>query len=343
MNNNLIGFYDSIIDFLCIDYGVFEYTFEGGLDGFEKLRWFFFDGHPYTIPKVFILSSFLTMFYLSLKNINLYSMLHYTQHMSQVIDVHYKNAVNVYEDNCLFFLQSSYEEWVMNCLNTAFAFQLYSLPIRIVDLGCGNGCFVNKFVSHITPMNNIEECIGVDPYMEWLNVASTQCNITKTICKNANDFSTMSPQEMNYSHLSMKEMVHHVDNAILPSVFCGIYKQINNNGRVVIITRPVETSYPFFDRIHHFWKLTQTPYENIVLSMKEAGFDVSVEIATFPVTLQKREWLSFIKNKTWSVFSMCSEQEMNDGLSMLHTELEDSITFNETLIFIVGHKNIIEG
>jgi hypothetical protein len=69
--------------------------------------------------------------------------------------------------------------------------------------------------------------------------------------------------------------------------------------------------------------------------MKEVGFDVSVEIATLPITLQKQEWLSFIKNKTWSVFSMCSEQEMNNGLSALHTELEDSIAFDETLIFIV--------
>lgn len=263
--------------------------------------------------------------------------------MSQVIDIHYQNAVNVYEDNCLFFLQSSYEKWVMNCLNKLFAFQLYSLPIRMVDLGCGNGCFTNKFVSHITPMNNIETCIGVEPYMEWLNVALKQHNITKTICINANDFTTMSPQQMNYSHLLMKEMVHHIDNSTLPSVFCGIYEQLDNNGRVVIITRPVETNYPFFERIHHLWKLTQTPYENVVSSMREVGFDVSVEIATLPVTLQKQEWLSFIKNKTWSVFSMCSEQEMNDGLSALHTELEDRITFDETLIFIVGHKNIIEG
>ena len=254
---------------------------------------------------------------------------------NQLIDTHYQNVVNVYNSDCLFFLKSSYEEWIINSLKKLFAFELYSLPIRIVDLGCGNGFFVNKFVSHIT---RIQECIGVDPYIEWLNVASKQCNITKTMCINANDFSRISPQEMNYSHLLMKEMIHHLDNSILSNVFSGIYQQLNNNGRVVIISRPVQTNYPFFESIHHFWKLTQTPYENVVLSMKEAGFDVSVEITTLPVTLQKREWLSFIKNKTWSVFSMCSDQEMNDGLSMLDTELEDSITFNEKLIFIVGNK-----
>jgi hypothetical protein len=64
MNKNLVGFNDSIIDFMCIDNGVFEYTFKRCLDGFEKLGRFFFDGHPYTITQDFILSSFLTMFLL---------------------------------------------------------------------------------------------------------------------------------------------------------------------------------------------------------------------------------------------------------------------------------------
>ena len=53
---------------------------------------------------------------------------------------------------------------------------------------------------------------------------------------------------------------------------------------------------------------------------------------------RKRLYRAYL-NKTWSVFSMCSEQEMNDVLSILDKELESSITFNETLIFIVGHKN----
>lgn len=254
---------------------------------------------------------------------------------NQVIDTHYQNVVNVYNSDYLFFLKYSYEEWVINSLKKFFAFELYSLPIRIVDLGCGNGLFINKFVSYIP---NIQECICVDPYIEWLNVASKQCNITKTICINANDFSKIPPQEMNYSHLLMKEMIHHIDNSDLPNLFYRIYQQLNNNGKVVIISRPVQTNYPFFESIHRFWKLTQIPYENVVLSMKEAGFNVSVEITTLPVNIQKLDWLSFIKNKTWSVFSMCSEQEMNDGLSMLDRELEDNITFDETLIFIVGNK-----
>jgi hypothetical protein len=252
-----------------------------------------------------------------------------------MIDIHYKNVVNVYNNKCHFLLQSSYEQWVINCLINHFSFQLNS-PIRIVDLGCGNGYYINKFVSHIRGLYQVKESIGVDPYIEWLSVAKTQPNITQTMCVNANEFSKMS--EMNYSHLLMKEMIHHIDVSRLPDLFNGIYKQLDDNGRVVLITRPVETNYPFFERIHHLWKLTQTPYEVVVSNMKQAGFDVQVKIELLSVNVEKEDWLSFIKNKTWSVFSMCTEEEMLDGLNTLNKKLEDTFTFNETLIFIVGHK-----
>jgi hypothetical protein len=45
MNDDFVGFDNSIVDFGCIDDRVFEYTFERCLDGFEKLWWFFFDRH----------------------------------------------------------------------------------------------------------------------------------------------------------------------------------------------------------------------------------------------------------------------------------------------------------
>jgi hypothetical protein len=45
MNDDFVGFDNSIIDFGCIDDRVFEDTFERCLDGFEKLGRFFFDRH----------------------------------------------------------------------------------------------------------------------------------------------------------------------------------------------------------------------------------------------------------------------------------------------------------
>jgi len=227
----------------------------------------------------------------------------------------------------------------MRILGQLFSLETYhkivAKPIRLVDLGCGNGRFIDHFVSHSVD-SIFEACIGVDPYTECLVVASTQPNITQTMCMSATEFSKQV--ELRYSHILMKEMVHHLDVSMLHRVFEGIYAQLDDHGRVVVVTRPVETQYPFFDRIHHHWKTTQTPYEEVVSSMKEAGFAVWVETVTRPITIPKEDWLSFIENQTWSTFSMCSEQEMIDGLSLLRTELDDTVTFDETLIFIMGIK-----
>ena len=53
MNDNFVGFQDGIVDFLGIDFGVFEDTFERSFDRFEIIGRFFFDGHFYILPKYF--------------------------------------------------------------------------------------------------------------------------------------------------------------------------------------------------------------------------------------------------------------------------------------------------
>ena len=41
-----------------------------------------------------------------------------------------------------------------------------------------------------------------------------------------------------------------------------------------MITRPVETDYPFFERIKAIWRTTQPPHEVVVDAMAAAGLQV---------------------------------------------------------------------
>lgn len=49
---------------------------------------------------------------------------------NEVIDTHYQNVVNVYNSDSLFFLKSSYEEWVINSLK--FFLRLNYIPYQYV-------------------------------------------------------------------------------------------------------------------------------------------------------------------------------------------------------------------
>ena len=47
--------------------------------------------------------------------------------------------------------------------------------------------------------------------------------------------------------------------------------------------------------------------------MEEANLHVEVHEAGLPVEVAKSAWLAFIRNKTWSEFSMCTDEEMTQG------------------------------
>ena len=51
----------------------------------------------------------------------------------------------------------------------------------------------------------------------------------------------------------------------------------------------------------------------MVAAMEDANLQVYVHVAELPVVVTKTAWLSFIRNKTWSEFSMCTEEEMRQG------------------------------
>ena len=261
---------------------------------------------------------------------------------STALDKHYEKAVKAYDSPDLFFRDPSYESWIMGKLQNHFNFsskKRYGTPnINLfVDLGCGNGRFTNSFVDLLARASVDVSCIGVDPSSELLNVAVQQPRITQTICMNAAKFSSL---EISYSNLLMKEMVHHLPDSDMITVFRGLHRQLQTLGNVVIITRPVETEYPFFERIKQIWRTTQPPHDHVVTAMEAAGFDVHVDVGTFPVLVSKAAWLSFIRNKTWSEFSMCSNEEMDNGLQDLEATFRDfsELKFDETVIFVVGKK-----
>lgn len=275
-----------------------------------------------------------------------------------VLDQHYEKVVKAYDNPDLFFRNPVYEKWMMEESIRQLGLHLSRscdedplLPtpqqtremMTLVDCGCGNGRFTNSLVDLIESETLMSVCcVGVDAYPEMLAVSETQRNIHRTLCLDAFTFASLSPDIMRYSHIIMKEMIHHLcaSNDDLSSYFKNIHGQLEATGTVVIITRPVETDYPFFERIKQIWRTTQPPYDGVAEAMETAGFIVSVQTVELPVKVSKSAWMAFIRNKTWSEFSMCSEAEMEVGLGQLEERFRDQceVQFNERIIFITGKK-----
>ena len=65
----------------------------------------------------------------------------------------------------------------------------------------------------------------------------------------------------------------------------------------------------------------------MVAAMEDANLQVDVHVAEFPVVVTKTAWLSFIRNKTWSEFSMCTEEEMRQGTTITYIDNDRTNVF----------------
>jgi hypothetical protein len=61
-------------------------------------------------------------------------------------------------------------------------------------------------------------------------------------------FAQLPPAEMSYSHVLLKELVHHIPPADVPALYAGLAAQLAPGGVAVTITRPQEVDYPLFAR-----------------------------------------------------------------------------------------------
>ena len=61
-------------------------------------------------------------------------------------------------------------------------------------------------------------------------------------------FAQLPPAEMSYSHVLLKELVHHIPPADVPTLYAGLAAQLAPSGVAVTITRPQDVDYPLFAR-----------------------------------------------------------------------------------------------
>ena len=61
-------------------------------------------------------------------------------------------------------------------------------------------------------------------------------------------FASLPPNEMSYTHVLLKELVHHIPEDQVATMYAGLAAQLAPGGRAVTITRPQEVDYPLFRR-----------------------------------------------------------------------------------------------
>ena len=207
---------------------------------------------------------------------------------------------------------------------------------NIADVGGGTGNFTQAIASALK-MKEGEKILCVDPFEEMLKQAEAYKNV-EPLLLDAMSFSALS--DRIFDSILFKEVIHHVSEGDFEKLMTGTYHQLKSGGRMIIITRPQEVDYPFFPRAREIWKQYQPSSELIQTSMQKCRFEVNVQEVDYPVSLPKVTWLQMVRNKFWSTFSHCSEDELNEGLAYLKDKhrTEEILNFTDRMLFVVGTK-----
>ena len=224
----------------------------------------------------------------------------------------------------------------------AFSAALGSSPLapsvqrlRLVDLGAGTGAFS----AALAQAHSNLDVLAVEPFSAMLSVGQGKyAHLISTRCEDAATFA--ADGSMSYDKILLKEMAHHLKSEDRPAVFGGIMRQLTPGGVCVIVTRPQEVGYPFFEAARATWRANQPPVEEFTSCLESAGFVcVEVKEATYPVTMPLAQWLGMVSGRFWSTFSHFSDEQLEAGIAEVEQQWRTDdglVSFKERLLIVTG-------
>ncbi|KAI3426371.1 hypothetical protein D9Q98_008743 [Chlorella vulgaris] len=246
---------------------------------------------------------------------------------------HYTDVAVKYE-SAFFYSSPDYRDWVMKHLLCHFG--LPHEDASIVDLGGGTGNFTQALAVTAQARRRV---LCVDAFAEMLQQARAHHRVEPMLA-DAVEFAQLPPSSMRYSHVLLKELVHHIPEGQVPALYAGLYRQLVPGGTAVTITRPQEVDYPLFSRAREIWAQHQPHHSVFTTAMEAAGFTVELHTHSYQAELPKATWLGMMRDRFWSTFSHCTQQELDQGIAEVETEYagQDTVKFSDRLLFLVARK-----
>ena len=240
---------------------------------------------------------------------------------------HYDRVAASYHD--AYFYSDAYEMWQRDEVLRRLQLQPHH---RVADIGGGTGRFVG-LLKDAAGLATTPIC--VDPSASMLeacdrkDVAFVQSDARAYV-------DGLEPKQLD--RVLLKEVVHHFADDELASICAGLHKTLDQNGRVVVCTRPRDdVEYPFFEAARKVWRAAQPSADHFVEAFRRAGFACAVDVAAYPAVIDREVWLGMMRNRFWSTFAGFSDGELDSGVAeVAAAHVPGPIAFEERVVFIVA-------
>lgn len=217
-----------------------------------------------------------------------------------------------------------YEPWMVEQIQAHLALQPHE---HWVDFGAGTGRFSLAIHRHAQPASTL--CVEPDAAMSAITQQKAELNSLQACDR------TFVQHAMRYDALLIKEVIHHLSDRT--AFWQGVKRQLSANGRILLITRPQQTTLALFDQAKARFAQHQPSIDLLCSELQTAGFDTQVSIIDFPLRQTKSHWYNMLRAKFMSDLTGFSEDEIEAGISEVDKHYSGEwITHADRLLFVVA-------
>ena len=217
-----------------------------------------------------------------------------------------------------------YEPWMVEQIQAHLALQAQE---HWVDFGAGTARFSQALHHYAQPASTL--CVEPDESMCAIAKQKTELQ-TLQACD-----SHFIQQPIHYDALLVKEVIHHLGDRV--AFWQGVHNQLNTHGRILLITRPKQTTLALFEQAKQRFSQHQPAIETLCTELELAGFNTQVTAINFPLRQTKTHWYAMLRAKFMSDLATFSDEAIETGISELETTYPDDwIEHTDQLLFVLA-------
>lgn len=217
-----------------------------------------------------------------------------------------------------------YEPWMVEQIQTHLALQTHE---HWVDFGAGTGRFSQALHHYAQPASTL--CVEPDAAMCAI---AQQKTALKTLQACDHRF---IQQPIHYDALLVKEVIHHLHDRV--AFWKGVKQQLSANGRILLITRPQQTTLALFGQAKQRFAEHQPAIETLCTELEQAGFSTQVSVLDFPLQSEKTHWYAMLRAKFMSDLASFSDEAIEAGIAELEAEHPNNwISHGDRLLFVLA-------
>lgn len=228
--------------------------------------------------------------------------------------------------NRIWYFSDDYKDFVISHILNDLKFTPDDI---LADIGGGTGSFTARL--HNEGAFGRAYCI--EPSAPMCDEASKFSNIT-TVCTDAHGF---LKQNIPFTKMLLKEVIHHITDR--ETFWLNAYNSLPYGGKLLVITRPQQISFPLFDAAREAFARNQPPHEIIETELLKSGFDIHTSHRSHTFALNKKSWYEMLRHRFMSDLGVFSDQEIDEGIKEIESRYDgEMIDIIDHLIFITADK-----